>query len=555
MCKVNKIILTKGWRRICLRVRHTYIRLQHCFRTKFANTPSKVCSSLIMKNENKDEKRWMRNKGYIHLDTPFTSKQKRWLYSYITNKEAIVHHAFLPLIRRTVKTYPFKRKDYGKRKRTEKKRELTFASHTDAAIFAYYAEQLQSEYEHYINNTGIDDVVTAYRKIKSDRHKGNKCNIDFAYDVFSYIKESLAVHDALDVITFDIKGFFDNLNPRILKEKWKKVTGKEHLDKDEYAIFKHVTRYSYVNETEVFNLFKNQIVCKTKTGIYVKRKVKHMNYFRDKAAVAYCIKSDIAKIKESKLIRHKNGVNGIPQGLPISSTLANVYMIDFDKEIKHTVCESGGIYRRYSDDIIIVCPKGESEKLRDLVIHKIGDVGLTIEKSKTNLYHFTKKTSGIKCEHKESGTKDVLKYLGFSFDGVHILIKNSSICKFYYKMYKSVRRSIYFAIHINNDTRGKIFERHLITRFTYAGSKQHPIYRRSDKTKEFFRVNGIKTFGNYLTYVEKAARIMSEPKIERQMRRCTGKLRKSIIDGKIKVTRSIYALEMKELYKYGKIYK
>ncbi len=553
MVKVNKMILSKGWRCICLRVRLTYIRLQHCFKTIFANTPSRVCpSSYIMKS--KDDKKWMVNKGYIHLDTPFTPKQKPWLYRYITNKDAIVHHAFLPLMRRTVKTYPFKHNEEGVRKKKKKIRKLTFASHIDAAIFAYYAEKLQADYEKYIKGIGIDDVVTAYRKIKSESHKGNKCNIDFAYDVFSYIKKNLTEDNPMDVVTFDIKGFFDNLNPGILKEKWKKIIGKEHLDDDEYAIFKHVTNYSYVNETEIFRLFKDRIICKTKKGEFVKRKIKHTNYLRDKNAIAYCMKKDIAEIREKGLIRCKKEANGIPQGLPISSTLANVYMIDFDKDIKSFVDENKGIYRRYSDDIIVVCPKEVSAKIKDLIMHKIGDVSLTIEQSKTNLYHFTKKDKEVNCQHEELGSNDILKYLGFSFDGNHILLRNSSVCKFYYKMHKSVKRSVYFAIHINNKTRGEMFEHHLISRFTYAGANRHPIYRRSNKKKTFYHIKGQKSYGNFLTYAEKASRIMNEPKIKGQLRRCTGKLRKSISKGHIDIGEGIYDLVVRQVNRYGKLY-
>lgn len=497
----------------------------------------------------------MVNKGYTHLDAPFTPKQKLWLYSYVTNKDAIAHHAFLPLIRRTVTTHPFKLNEERTRKKKKKKRKLTFASHMDAAIFAYYAEKLQVDYENYIKRTGIGDVVTAYRKVKSESHKGNKCNIDFAYDVFSYIKENLTENSPMDVVTFDIKGFFDNLNPEILKEKWKKVIGKKHLDNDEYAIFKHVTNYSYVNEIELFRLFKERIICRTKRGNIVRRKVKHTNYLRDKDAIAYCMKKDIAEIREKGLIRRKKEDNGIPQGLPISSTLANVYMIDFDKEIKCVVDESGGIFRRYSDDIIVACPKGASSHIKDLIMQKIGDVSLTIEESKTNLYHFTKKDGIVKCMHENHGTNDILKYLGFSFDGNHILLKNSSICKFYYKMHKSVMRSVYFAIHINNKTRGKMFERHLISRFTYAGANRHPIYRRSSKGKTFYRIKNKKTYGNFLTYVEKASHIMHEPRIKKQLRRCASKLRKSISEGKNDIKKGIYASEMQQLQKYGKIYK
>lgn len=534
MCKDNKIILCKGWRCICLRVRLIYIRLRTYFYDKVRKYSVKgSLFSIVMRREETKKKKWMQNKGYVHIDIPFTPKQRKWLYGYVTNREAIAHHAFLPLIRRNVKTYPFKRDIGGVRKRKTKSRKLTFASHIDAAIFAYYAEQLQTKYELYISKLQIGEVITAYRKIKSERHKGNKCNIDFAFDVFSYIRENVTETKPLDVITFDIKGFFDNLNPKILKEKWLKVLGKTRLDDDEYAIYKHTTHYSYVNETELFRLFKERIVCKRRDGKLVNRKIKHTDYFRNNGAIAYCQKANIDEIRKKKLIRPNKTNKGIPQGLPISSTLANVYMIDFDNDIKCAVDKVGGIYRRYSDDIIVVCHNNASEKLMDLILHKIGDVELSIERSKTNLYHFTKNGEVLKCEHSERGSREVLKYLGFSFDGNHIRLKESSICKFYSKMRKAVRRSIYFAIHINNDTKGKIFKHHLIRRYTFAGSQTHSIYKRSRETKKFYLLKGMKTHGNFLTYVEKSSSIMNEPMIKRQMRRCTSKLKKCIEEGEV----------------------
>ena len=116
-------------------------------------------------------------------------------------------------------------------------------------------------------------------------------------------------------------------------------------------------------------------------------------------------------------------------------------------------------------------------------------------------------------------------------------------------------RSVYFAIHINNKTRGKMFERHMISRFTYAGANRHPIYRRSSNKKTFYPIKGKRTYGNFLTYVDKASRIMHEPKIKMQLKRCTNKLRKSISEGKIDISTGIYASEMQQLHKYGKTYK
>lgn len=67
MYKVSKIILSKGWRFICLRVWYIYIYLRHCFRTMLANTPSQVCPSCIMDNQSKDEKKMDGKQGVYPL--------------------------------------------------------------------------------------------------------------------------------------------------------------------------------------------------------------------------------------------------------------------------------------------------------------------------------------------------------------------------------------------------------------------------------------------------------------------------------------------------------
>ena len=116
-----------------------------------------------MYSENMD---WLKCKRYVHMDLPYGINEEGKVLSYVSNPQAVRSHAFLPLIRRVVKTYRFKT-DCGKRVRKDvKKRCLTFASHLDAAIFGYYANSLQKEYERKLRVLGLDDVVTAYRKIE-----------------------------------------------------------------------------------------------------------------------------------------------------------------------------------------------------------------------------------------------------------------------------------------------------------------------------------------------------------------------------------------------------
>ena len=58
---------------------------------------------------------------------------------------------------------------------------------------------------------------------------------------------------------------------------------------------------------------------------------------------------------------------GIPQGSPISAVLANIYMLDFDYEINKYLESIGGIYRRYSDDMVAICPLDKKDEVIKLL--------------------------------------------------------------------------------------------------------------------------------------------------------------------------------------------
>ena len=489
----------------------------------------------------KDEvDKWLVCKGYNHIDLPFSGKQRAWIDSYVRNSKKVAQHAFLPLMHRVMRTYPFKIDGDGKRKCNPKTRNLYFASHLDAAIYSYYAHMLQEKYEMVLSEKKIDDVVTAYRKIKCDNRFGNKCNIDFANEIFAYVREHVGKENPLTVITFDIKGFFDNLDHQLLKRKLKDVLAVKELSKDWYQIFKHITKYSWVEEAQIFQLFRKRIKCRTNSGLITERKVSKKYYLRDKNAIAFCEKKDLRLIRSKKLIQTKKKSAeksleniGIPQGLPISATLANVYMIDFDVEVKKLLAMVGGIYRRYSDDIIVVCPNCVGELMEDKIRSMITNVKLSIEVHKTNRYLFEMGKDKILCSHSVCGSRRILTYLGFSFDGNRILLKNSSVSKFYYKMHQSILRSMFLASHINNKTRGIIFEHVLISRYTGAGAKVHKVYRRKKNGK--FILSNKRSYGNYLTYVYKSADIMKSAEIRKQVRKSTNILSKEIMKAKIAV--------------------
>ena len=138
-----------------------------------------------------EQPEWFKIKRYPHIGMPIVKADVRNTVGYIIEPNNIVRHQFRPLLRRTVVTYPHRKKENGTLRRQKKERLLTFASHLDANIYAYYAYRLQQRYEDFVKEEGLGEVVVAYRKIPCPDGHGNKCNIHIADDVFKYAKDSL----------------------------------------------------------------------------------------------------------------------------------------------------------------------------------------------------------------------------------------------------------------------------------------------------------------------------------------------------------------------------
>lgn len=470
---------------------------------------------------------WFKLKRYPHIGLPITVQQAKAVRSYIENPSKIASHPFLPLIRRSIVTYPYKLDEVtGLKKPKRKERDLTYASHLDSLIFSYYANQLQKKYEEFINREHLEDVVVAYRKIKCQDQNGNKCNIHIAGDVFQYVKACIGKGKEVALITFDIKGFFDSLDHGILKQNWKRILGINNMPDDVYNVFKHTTRFSYIKDEQLFSLFKNSIICES-NGEYICRKVKRIQYIRNANAVAYCERKDMQRIRRSGDLQKNTNHYGIPQGLPISAILANTYMCDFDKDIASKLKEAHGLYKRYSDDIIVVCPINEANHWRDYIINKINSVKLEIQLEKTNLFEIHRIYGKTQCFHETCGTNKKIEYLGFSFDGENIRIKPAGLCKYYRRMWKAKRRHKRWAISINNSTNGVVFEHSMYQRYSRLGSVRHVIRKKSPvgfvKTRK-------KTYGNYLTYAYKASEVLREPGIKKQFRRNIHKMKASITE-------------------------
>ena len=85
-------------------------------------------------------------------------------------------------------------------------------------------------------------MSTAYRNCTP-----GKCNIHFAKEVFEFIVSCGSAY----IFVGDFSKFFDNLEHRYLKEKIKNVVGTNSLDEADYAIFKNLTRFSYIEADDI----------------------------------------------------------------------------------------------------------------------------------------------------------------------------------------------------------------------------------------------------------------------------------------------------------------
>lgn len=498
--------------------------------------------SIIKKD--KKEKDWFRLKRYPHIGMQLKPKDRAWIEPYVKDKEAISAHAFYPFIHRQLKVRKFRKEichDGTRsklRKQTTKEREIYFSNHLDSNVFSYYSEILSFAYEKHIEKFQICDCITAYRKIKlypEDKKSRNKCNIDFANDVFQFIKSKK--EQDIVAITFDIKSFFDNLDHTLLKKYWKQVikSGSD-LPKDHYNVFRNITKFSYIDEDDLFKQFKGQIIVERKPRSFKEIKIKKKKYLRNKRTVAYCSKENIKQIRELGLIKVNKyiyestekkviRIKGIPQGSAISATLANIYMLDFDKKANDLLKNFSGLYQRYSDDMVAICPIEYEDVVIEHFKTSIKEYKLEIQISKTQVFHFVFDQLSQRhfCYEKNLNTNKIqnntlFEYLGFQFDGFYTLIKNSSLSNYYRKMKKSFARSCFFTYHNKTKTKGKVFKSRLYKKFTFKGAQRRRIYQRHPSKSNVFIKSHIYDWGNFITYANLARDIIPNNKIGGQLK-------------------------------------
>ena len=397
----------------------------------------------------KKEKDWFKNRGYIHFTNKTLLSQRKNILSYIKHPKKISRHSFSPLIFKEIKQRRFKESSFnGVLRRSHKKinkngnvesnikiREILYATHIDAHIYSYYTQKIISpKYENYLLKfPELSKAITAYRQILTEDGQKFKNNTHFAKDVFTEIKK----RQNCVAIVLDIENFFPSLNHKKLKLAWAKILGKKSLPKDHFNIFKSATRFSYVKLNDL----------KTKNNHFDEKRLAEN---RKKGKDTFFL--NIKELIDSDIIIHKNqkkdsnkNLQGIPQGLPISALLANIYMLSFDEVIINELTKKHNVYyRRYSDDIIILCKENQTEFVQEFLMNEIEKIDLKISKDKTEKILFKINDNRLQS-YKIKKDKSLqfnfpLNYLGFEFYGYQTLIKSKNLAQFYRNMKQSVKR-------------------------------------------------------------------------------------------------------------------
>lgn len=418
----------------------------------------------------KKKEPWFRRRGYLHFDRPVGQTSA---LAIVAHPARVAARSFFPFLDFDITSTKVKwDDDLGRLVRKRKERKVAYASHIDSHIFSYYCHTLSARYEAEIAKRGLSKNVLAFRAL-------GKSNIHFAAEGFS----AIAQRDSCYVLGLDIKGFFDNLDHKILKTAWASVLGEDHLPSDHYAVFKAITRFSMVNLDSVLDLLgisKNNPKNK-------RHRLCTPEQFRD-------------TVRASGLIRPHKLAHGIPQGSSISALLSNIYMLEFDSCVKAYVEQCGGQYFRYCDDMLFIVPLEEKPNCETLAKTVIARFGLEIQDAKTERREFVLKDGRLV-------TEKPLQYLGFLFDGEKTYLRSASLARYSDRVKRGVRVAKATMAKRNRAraARGEdprpLFTSNLMRRYTYFGRR------------------------NFISYGYRAAKIMNSDGIRKQLRPLWGKFR------------------------------
>lgn len=157
----------------------------------------------------------------------------------------------------------------------------------------------------------------------------------------------------------------------------------------------------------------------------------------------------------------------IPQGTPISSAFSNLYMMDVDATMASACAKIGGLYQRYSDDILVICPVHQETEITKTLKAVIADHKLEIKDEKTERAEFG------------TGSDKSFQYLGFDMSKSGASIRPSSMARQWRKAKRAITTTTKIGEKAIAEGRAnKIFTKRLRKRFAPVGARNFSKYAR-----------------------------------------------------------------------------
>lgn len=432
-------------------------------------------------------------RSYAHFDPPIKLSS---ILHWLLNPEQVCRHSFLPFIHFVANFNKFKHHAIK-----PKSRKLYYCSHKDRLVYSYYSFLLNQSYIKYIQSNNFSECVIAYRP---DLHQSTP---ELSKRAFDFIKSQ----EQCVVYIGDFTNFFDTLDHKYLKRRICSVLGTNNLPNDWYKVFKNISNFNKVDVSTLCSVLK--IPKLPKNGLI---KATHHNMIMSLNRFKFCrknIKNFIQPNKENY---------GIPQGSPISATLSNVYLTEFDQVLYWFSQVFHGLYLRYCDDFIIIIP-GDITGLQhinkilsflvrtDETLPSKSIPNLTLEQDKTQSFIIrSNKVYKIKGTFSLS-PPTYLQFLGLSFDGTHVKIRDKTTSKYYYRMYRKAKAIVNCKKRGINVSARKLYE-------LYSSKNSKAIY---PKKGHFFD-------WNFLTYIQTVKKVFGNQFIDNITNRHLQKIRKRL---------------------------
>lgn len=389
---------------------------------------------------------WFKRRPYRHFDKPVCE----------TFAKRAMDPAFVggpnyqpgPLLHYVKEEKRYKHCDKaGKRVHKTKERPIKYASHRDACVLSRYSHDLAKRLDDHYEAAGLSDEVIAYRAL-------GKSNYHFAAEALAFAK----ANGPVTILAFDVTGFFDNLDHRLLKGRLKAILGVNELPADWFKVFRQMTRFSFVDADELraSPTFGPRLKLRTRDPI-----------------------ATIGELKAAAIPFHPNpGLKpkpdrsrGIPQGTPISAAFSNLYMIEYDAAASRYCGGIGAFYRRYSDDILVICPEENAAAVEAEMVRLMDLERLELNPDKIERTDFVPDAS-LAAGHGA-------QYLGFNLGSEGATIRHSSMSRQWRKMRRAFKRTRKVAAaNIAAGTADKAWTKRLRRRFTARPVRNFSSYAR-----------------------------------------------------------------------------